>query len=138
MGFTITKILKILAVIALVLLLSSCKHNEKYEFIQNFLEEPEKIIELLGKADFDAANELKYLKKSKLYFNRYISWAKNFKMNESNDNKVLFEVSHYCSDRNLVKITQLSELLLSPKIISAEGNVNLKTIFFQNKPNKSI
>lgn len=95
---------KLIIICIISFIIVSCNHKDKFEFIRNYLNNPEKLIELLENADFDASVEIKYLKKGGEYFQRYINWAKYFTIFNGNETEVFFDIEEYYSDSEWVII----------------------------------
>ncbi len=82
-------------VLFIALLLNGCKHKEKYEFIEKFLENPENLIEILKTYEFNSEYFREfYFTEKRLKF--LIERAERFKIKDANGNtKIYFDVKGY-------------------------------------------
>jgi hypothetical protein len=128
--------MKLLIIILIAISLTSCKHREKYEFIQKYLENPDKIEEILKSSDFQSDYFIKGYLKSEIGRQNLINRALKF-VEFTNDGKksIYFDIVKYGEyDATDSKFNLLLRYIIC--IINKEKNAALLFEWELTKDNK--
>jgi hypothetical protein len=117
--------MKNMIIIAVLLFLfTSCKNKEKFEFIKNFVEHQENLVELFNAAPFVTTEFSKRLKDSS-WVRIYREWSEKFLIkNEDNGKEYYFEVIYY--KENLLRFSDGTKKPLVRIIIKSKNNFKLE------------
>lgn len=98
--------MKIIIMILIAISLTSCHEKGKFEFVKKFLENPDKIEDILKSSDFQSDYFINGYLKSELGRNNFIRWANKFKGVDSSE-ELKYETTYYNTKGTLAdKITE--------------------------------